>query len=73
MLTFVATSWLWIVLIGTMAVRHLGHRTHGHGGGGGGGCGHAGAGAHDGGDHRDHALPAPGDQGPDANRTAGPR
>ena len=28
MLTFLATTWLWIVLIGAMAVRHLGHRIH---------------------------------------------
>lgn len=71
MLTFLATNWLWIVLIGAMAVMHLGHGTHNHGGGGG--CGHAGAGQHHGGEHGDHELPAPGGQGPDANRTAGPR
>ena len=69
MLTFLATNWLWVVLIGAMAVMHLGHRTHGAGGHGGG-CGHAGVGQHHGGEHGDHELPAPGDEGPEANPTA---
>lgn len=35
MLDFIATNWIWILLVGGMLVMHLGHGHGGHGGHGG--------------------------------------
>ena len=39
MLEFLSNNWVWILLIGSMALMHLGHGGHGGGHGGHAGCG----------------------------------
>ncbi len=57
MLDFISTNWIWILLIGGMAVMHLGHGGHG------GKVGHVAKGGHGG----------TGDEGPMAQPSDEPR
>lgn len=65
MLEFLASNWLWIVLIGALVLMHRGGGCGSHGG-------HAGHGDH--GDHRDRSTPGDASATPDVpgGRTAEP-